>query len=206
MNYWLFNNQQESYKLNKELKKLESIFYDKKESVIALKIYQLMRSLEIPKYSLDSAMLLLKTNLFAIIGNIEIDNNKWPELPIDSDCWGERVWANILDIYLRLISNDKDTDIIIKRVDKLKKFQTSFERDYLDSVNNKTSAALELIGLYHLAKIAEILVCNNDDVYKTLYKHFYYIKMVCNHARLVNLESLSFLLSLIFIKEVIRDV
>ena len=158
-------------------------------------------------------MFLLRAAALAVLGDMGSDaarwlrEDNWPELPLDSDSWGERTWATILDIWLRLIRKHgwSDRDAVLDRIVRLREAQSSFERNYLDSqpAAHAKASALELIGLYHLAKAAEVLalyitdgvVDGNYQIHQLLDTHFDRVMAVCRHAQLVSLEPLSRLLA-----------
>lgn len=175
--------------------------------------FRLLRVLPRPEDSMDAAVFMLRASALAVLGDMGSDaarwlrEDGWVELPLDSESWGERTWATILDIWLRLIRKHgwSDRDEVLSCIVRLRDAQSSFEQQYLesqDSVHAKASA-LELIGLYHLAKAAEVLalyitdgvVDGNYQIHQLLDTHFDRVMAVCNHAQLVNLEPLSRLLA-----------
>ncbi len=103
----------------------------------------------------------------AVIGDMGADaarllrEKTWETLPLDSDVWGEKTWATILEIWLRLIRKQgwEDRDAVLELIVELRKTQSDFESSYLKNKPNSQAkvAALELIALYHLAKAAEIM-------------------------------------------------
>lgn len=128
---------------------------------------------------------LLRTTLLSGPGGI------CPELLFDSDNWRERVWATVIDAWLRLLSkkDSKDMTLVLQRIDDLRRQQKQYEKTYLDSMGDYVKcAALELIGLYHLARAAEIAILGNGPDRKPIEYHFDWALTVCNHARLIELE------------------
>jgi len=93
----------------------------------------------------------------------------------------------------------------LERVAQLRESQSEFEKQYLEGVEPERAkaAALELIGLYHLAKAAEIfalfitdgVVEGNYQVRQLLETHFDRVFAVCDHARMLELEPLTRLLA-----------
>jgi len=181
--------------------------------ISAADAFRLLRVLPRPKGSMDAAMFLLRAGALAVLGDKGPDaarwlrEDSWPDLPLDSDAWGERAWATILDIWLRLIRKHgwSDRDEVLDRIVRLRDAQASFEQEYLngqEAVHEK-AAALELIGLYHLAKAAEVLalymtdgvVDGNYQIHQLLDTHFDRVVAVCHHAQMVTLEPLSRLLA-----------
>lgn len=174
--------------------------------------FRLFRVLPMSQNPIDGAMALLRLSTLAVLGDKGADAarllrlKKWDNLPINSDNWGERTWATILDIWLRLIRKNgwEDRDIVLERVSRLRENQNEFEKRYLDAMNPLyvKSAALELIGLYHLAKAAEIfalfitdgVVEGNFQVRQLLETHFDRVLEVCQHSQMFDLESLTYLL------------
>jgi len=175
--------------------------------------FRLLRVLPRPEDPIDTAKLLLRAGVLAVLGDKGSDaarwlrEEEWPELPFSSDDWSRRTWATILDMWLRLIrkSGWADRDAILERISALRDSQATFEKTYLneqDPIHSKASA-LELIGLYHLAKAAEVfayyitdgVVNGNYQIHQMLEMHFDRVTAVCEHARLLDLESLSRLLS-----------
>ncbi len=116
---------------------------------------------------LESAKHCLQTAALAVLGDMGADavrwlkDQTWDDLPCDSANWHDRVWACILDVWLRLIRKNgwDDREAVLARVAALRDAQGEFERRYLEKLPGMRakSEALELIGLYHLAKAAEIL-------------------------------------------------
>jgi hypothetical protein len=169
--------------------------------------YSLFRVLPLHQDSTKAAQQLLKTSLLAVLGNHEADavsmleQVAWPKLPLDSDDWRERTWSAITDSWLRLIRKDPvDPDTVLQRISDLRSKQEQYEKTYLDNAGSSgKSAALELIGLYHLAKAAEIMAHFFKDIdvedctriSRLLKKHFDNAWDVCKHAMLLDLETLT---------------
>ena len=94
---------------------------------------------------------------------------------------------------------------MLERIHQLRQTQADFEERYLNrlSASYAKSAALELIGLYHLAKAAEVLalfitdgrVDGNYRVDLLLDSHFDRSLAVCANAQLFELEPLTRLLA-----------
>ncbi|WP_217177996.1 DEAD/DEAH box helicase [Methanoplanus limicola] len=175
--------------------------------------FRLMRVLSRPKEPVEAAKLLLRASSLAVLGEMGADaarllrEDEWPDLPLKSDDWGERTWATILDVWLRLIRKNgwTDRDLVLERISALRESQVQFEKDYLygqDPVYAKSSA-LELIGLYHLAKAAEVfahyitdgVVDGKYQVDNLLNMHFDRVFAVCKDTQLLELEPLARLLA-----------
>ncbi len=175
--------------------------------------FRLFRVLPQPENPLEEGILLLRMSALAVLGDKGVDaarllrQREWSNLPLESDNWSERTWATILDIWLRLIRKKgwDDRDIVLERVTQLRESQNEFEKRYLECIEpgRAKAAALELIGLYHLAKAAEILalfitdgvVEGNHQVRQMLDTHFDRVFAVCEHAQMLELEPLTRLLA-----------
>ena len=175
--------------------------------------FKLLRVLPLPEDPIKVSYQLLRMSSLAVLGDRGTDASrllkqlKWPVLPFDSDDWGKRTWSTITDIWLRLIRKKgwEDRDLVLRRVADLRSQQEQYEKTYLDNAGPAyaKTAALELIGLYHLAKAAEIMalfitdgvVEGNYQIRQLLETHFDRALAVCEHARMVELEPITRLLS-----------
>lgn len=175
--------------------------------------FRIIKVLPLPNEAIPASFQLLRMASLAVLGDRGTDASrflkqiKWPELPLDSDEWGKRTWSTIVDIWLRLIRKKgwEDRDIVLKRIADLRTQQGQYEESYLKNLKGTQAkaAALELIGLYHLAKAAEILaifmtdgvVDGNFQAQHLLETHFDRALAVCEHARMIDLEPLTQLLS-----------
>lgn len=175
--------------------------------------FRLFRILPQPENPIENAILLLRMSALAILGDKGADvarllrQSEWNNLPLESTNWGERTWATILDVWLRLIRKKgwEDRDIVLERIAQLRDSQNQFEKQYLDSIDTHQvkAAALELIGLYHLAKAAEIfalfitdgVVEGNYQIRQMLETHFDRVFAACEYAKMLELEPLTRLLA-----------
>jgi len=175
--------------------------------------FRLLRAATLPSEPLMAGSLLLRMSALAVLGDKGADaarllrHRDWPLLPVDSADWGQRTWASIIDVWLRLIRKKgwEDRDQVLERIHQLRQTQADFEERYLNrlSASYAKSAALELIGLYHLAKAAEVLalfitdgrVDGNYRVDLLLDSHFDRSLAVCANAQLFELEPLTRLLA-----------
>jgi len=175
--------------------------------------FRLMRVLPRSEDPIEAAKFLLRASSLAVLGEMGADaarmlrEDEWPDLPLESTDWGERTWATILDVWLRLIRKNgwTDRDIVLERISVLRDSQVQFEKDYLcgQEPAYAKSSALELIGLYHLAKAAEVFAYFiTDGVVKGKYQienllnmHFDRIFAVCEDTQMLNLEPLTRLLA-----------
>jgi len=175
--------------------------------------FRLLRVLPRQDDAMDAGMFLLRAGTLAVLGDKGSDaarwlrEESWPELPLESEDWSKRTWATILDIWLRLIRKNgwSDRDAVLERISRLRDSQASFEKDYLEGQEpaHAKATALELIGLYHLAKAAEVFAYYMTDgvvdgkyqIHKLLETHFDRVLAVCKQAQMVELEPLSWLLA-----------
>lgn len=175
--------------------------------------FRLLRSLPMPDDAMKAGEHMLNACALAVLGDKGSDASRWlredgwPDLPLESKNWGVRTWATILDAWLLLIrkSGWKDRDAVLERISGLRNAQSSFERTYLkaEAPGHAKALALELIGLYHLAKAGEILAHYMTDgvvdgqyqIHQLLEVHFDRTKAVCDTTHLVRLEPLSHLLA-----------
>lgn len=175
--------------------------------------FRLFRILPPTGNAIETSLFQLRSSALAVLGDMGSDaarllrETPWPELPLDSEDWSQRTWATIIDIWLRLIRKEgwADRDRVLEHIDALRRSQDEFERNYLEDQPNihAKSSALELIGLYHLAKAAEVfahymtdgVVDNNYQIHQLLETHFDRVKTVCQHAQMLELEPLTRLLA-----------
>ncbi len=173
----------------------------------------LLRILPPPTDELSAGMHLLRAGILAVLGDKATDaarwlkEKPWPDLPIDSEDWSKRTWATVLDVWLRLIRKNgwSDRDAILERISRLRNTQSDFEKDYLEGQDpaHSKAIALELIGLYHLAKAAEIFALYMTDgvvngkfqIRQLLEAHFDRVFAVCEQTKMIELEPLSRLLA-----------
>ena len=173
--------------------------------------FRLFRVLPLPDESLKRSSHLLRMCSLGVLGDVGADaarllrNTTW-RAPVPGAPWGEHTWATILDIWLRLIRKMgwEDRDLVLQRVAELRTAQNDFETRYLRALSGAQAktAALELIGLYHLAKAAEIfalfitdgVVERNYQILNLLDTHFDRVFEACFKAQLIELEPLARLL------------
>ena len=162
---------------------------------------------------ISDGMFVLRTCVLAILGDMSdtavrwLGKIDWPNLPLESSDWRERTWATVLDAWLRLVRKDEgsDLDAVLQNIDHLRKSQMKYEALYLENSEPKyaSGAALELIGLYHLTRAAEILATYITDgnvdgdyqIHQLLDTQFDRVMSVCEYARLIELEAMCRLLS-----------
>lgn len=176
--------------------------------------FRLFRVLPEVGSALESSIFKLRICALAVIGDMSSDaarllrESQWPDLPLDSEDWKTRTWSTIIDAWLRLIRKQSwaDRDMVLERIAALRDSQAQFEKDHLESqqpAHSKVSA-LELIGLYHLAKAAEVFAHymtdgvvdrRNYQIHQLLETHFDRVLAVCQHAKMLELEPLTRLLA-----------
>ena len=176
--------------------------------------FRLFRVLPQAENAIDASMFKLRSSALAVLGDMGSDaarllrESQWPELPLDSEDWIKRTWSTIIDIWLRLIRKQgwTDRDMVLERISALRDSQAQFEKDYLEGQPPAyaKSSALELIGLYHLAKAAEVFAHymtdgvvddRNYQIHQLLETHFDRVQAVCQHAQMLELEPLTRLLA-----------
>ncbi len=176
--------------------------------------FRLFRVLPKPPNALDASRFILRACTLAVLGDMGADASRllretsWPDLPLDSENWSERTWATIVDIWLRLIRKQgwSDRDKVLERIAALRDSQAQFEKVYLESLQPSyaKSLALELIGLYHLAKAAEVFAHfmtdgvvdeRNYQIHQLLDTHFDRTLAICQHSQMLELEPLTKLLA-----------
>ena len=159
-----------------------------------------------------SARNILRAACLAILGERGADAGRWlrtidwPQTGLGSDDWRIRTWSTIIDIWLRLIRKKgwDDRDTVLQRIRDLRSAQANFESQHLANVPPASgkASALELIGLYHLAKAAEIFaqfitdgkVEGRFQIQQMLDMHFDRVFAVCEDAQLLDLEPVARLL------------
>ncbi|HFD86246.1 MAG TPA: DEAD/DEAH box helicase, partial [Gammaproteobacteria bacterium] len=179
--------------------------------------FRLLRVLPQPEEPLAAGTHLLRASVLAVLGDRGADvarwlraledEGQWPDLPLESQDWGERCRATITDVWLRLVRKKgwNDRDVVLERVAALRDAQDAFERDYLHTFEplEAKRSALELIVIYHLAKAADVLahyitdgvVDGSYQIQPLLDGHFDRAIDACEAGRLVELEPFVRLLS-----------
>lgn len=179
--------------------------------------FRLLRVLPLPSAPLAAGTHLLRASVLAVLADRGADaarwlrgledEQNWPNLPLNSEDWGERCRATLTDIWLRLVRKKgwSDRDAVLERVAALRGAQAVFERDYLQSFDGLDAkrSALELIAIYHLAKAADVMaqfitdgaVEGNHDIQPLLDTHFDRAIDASNTSRSIELGPLSRLLA-----------
>lgn len=129
--------------------------------------FQASRVLPRSDAPVEAAQALVRLGCLAVLGDRGADlrrlllDGAFPSLPLDSSDWGERVWATILDVWLRLFRKDgwTDLDAVQHRIAGLRRAQSEKEPTFLESAeaSQDPRPAWALVANYHLAKAAEII-------------------------------------------------
>ena len=129
--------------------------------------FQIARVLPLSDAPVKAAQELVRLGCLGVLGERASDvkrlllNQDLPNLPLDSENWGLRVWSTILDVWLRLLRKDgwRDLDAVQDGVATLRSNQNEYEPKFLVEAEERNDAgpAWDLISAYHLAKAAEIL-------------------------------------------------
>lgn len=129
--------------------------------------FQVMRVLPFRGTPVEAAEALVRLSCLGVLGDRGADVRRilidtgFPPLPLQELDWGERVWASVLDIWLRLFRKQgwNDLDEVQQRVASLRSEQRNQEPSFLARAEEQRDSrpAWELISEYHLARAAEIL-------------------------------------------------
>ncbi|HUJ08526.1 MAG TPA: DEAD/DEAH box helicase [Verrucomicrobiae bacterium] len=179
---------------------------------VCAEAFQLLRVLPRPDNPIEAAKLCLRIGCLAVLGERGADAARvlteapWPPLPINSQSWGERVLATILDVWLRLVRKKgwEDLDEVQRLVVSLREQQQNFEGTYLAGQEETSrSSAWQLVAFYHLAKAADILatytvqgdVGGRFDIVQQLEAQFDRALTACSRAEFIELHTLTRLLT-----------
>jgi len=128
--------------------------------------FQVYRILPTPENPIQFAEDILQTACFGVLGDRIVDASQYiqekglPNLEsINFGSWADRVKITIFEIWLRLIRKDgwHDLDKVQERIITLREYQNEYEEEFLNDVEDKKKRAYQLISLYHLSKIAELI-------------------------------------------------
>ncbi|MCY4353925.1 MAG: DEAD/DEAH box helicase [Truepera sp.] len=133
----------------------------------AAEVFQVARVLPRPDKPMEAAAELVRLGCLGILGDRGADvkrillEEEIPPLPTSASDWGVRVWATILDIWLRLLRKNgwADLDAVQERVASIRSEQSNLEPQFLSKAEEQGDAkpAWELVSAYHLVKAAEII-------------------------------------------------
>lgn len=170
--------------------------------------FRILCLLPFPADPILAGRYLLRASVLAVLGDRGAsatrwlrtldESGQWPAMPLESVSWGERCQATLMEIWLRLVRqrDRSDRDAVLERVAALRSAQGAFERDYLRTfpAMEARTRALELIGIYHLAKAAEILAHDSAQTRPLLDSHFDRAVDAFDAAQLVEWGSMTRLL------------
>ena len=133
----------------------------------AAEAFQAARVLPRAQSTMRSAKELVELGCLGVLGDRGPDvrrvlrETELPALSRRATDWGSKVWATILEVWLRLLRQDgwSDLDAVVNRVGRLREQQKEFEPEFLQQAerDQDTTPAWLLMTDYHLAKAAEIL-------------------------------------------------
>jgi len=133
----------------------------------ATQAFQVARSLPIPSHPIEASTALVRLGGLAVLADRGADMrrilvaSKWKPSENGGLDWGDRVWASILEVWIRLFRKDgwADLDGVLQVVVRLREDQARLEPGYLDHAleRRERRPAWELITSYHLARAAEVL-------------------------------------------------
>ncbi|MBD3620373.1 MAG: DEAD/DEAH box helicase [Chromatiales bacterium] len=129
--------------------------------------FEVARVLPLAKEPIDAGEALLRVSCLGFLADRGADVRRMlvdgalPDLSLDAEDWGERVWASIMALWLRLMrkSGWDDLDTVQQLVARLRDEQRQYEPAYLEQAEQQQDArpAWSLMTAYHLAKAAELL-------------------------------------------------
>ena len=175
--------------------------------------FQIARTLALPGEPVAAAQRLVRLGCLAVVGDRSADFRRivterpLPLLPLESPDWGVRVWASVLDVWLRLLRKQgwDDLDAVQQRVVDLREAQRTVEPAFLQAAETRQDVrpAWELIAQYHLAKAAEVLgvylgqgsVDGHYDIREQLEAQFDRAIAASARGQLIDLETMSHLLA-----------
>lgn len=181
--------------------------------VVAAETFQLARTLTWPEEPISAAEWLVRLGCIAVLGDRSADfrrivtERELPQLSLDSPDWGVRVWASVLNVWLRLLRKRgwEDLDAVQERIVALRAAQRAIEPTFLQEAEARKDVrpAWELMAHYHLAKAAEVLgaylgqgsVDGHFDVREQLEAQFDRAVGASARGQLIELETLSRLLA-----------
>ncbi len=134
---------------------------------VASDAFQLFRVLPEKADPIAAAEKLVTLGCIAVVGDRAADfsrmlsNQGIPDLPLDAPDWGVRVWASLLDTWLRLMRKRgwEDFDKIQERRLAIRNAQRVREAAFLkaEAKRGETGLVWKLLASYHAMRAAEIL-------------------------------------------------
>lgn len=169
--------------------------------------FQVCRAISRPLDAVEAGDWLLRLSCMALFADRGADMRRIlieegiPELPLNHKDWGCRVWAMLLDTWLRLVRKRgwEDLDRVQDNVALLREQQRACEPIFLEGLerSSKRGPAWTLVAEYHLAKAAEILATfagqgtgpdGHYDIRQQLEAQFDRALRACAHGGLIDLE------------------
>ncbi len=179
----------------------------------AAETFRIGRTLPWPDEAPVASEWIVRIGCLAVLGDRSADfrrillQESLPELPLESSDWGVRVWASVLDVWIRLLRKQgwDDLDGVRNRIAEIRNAQRDVEPAFLKSAEQRKDArpAWKLMAEYHLAKAAEILsvylsqgaVDGRYDIREQLEAQFDRAVNAASRGQLVEIENFSRLLS-----------
>lgn len=149
-------------------------------------LFLLYQALEIPSDDMQKIKYIFKMISYSYLGqawesgrrfilnyfnSILIEDN-------DNDTWDVKIFKTLYNAFLYLIKKDNWNDLekAIDKINNLRELQKDFESVYLNN-NASLNKPMELLSLYHFAKIIELLSCylingNTADIKEQIDYHF----------------------------------
>ena len=160
---------------------------EKDVAEISQKIYLLVSVLPMPKESIEKAKHILNVLVYSYIGEQWESGRRYliendVDIPIAcDDAWNICVFKKVCNALVLLVRKEswRDLEKACGLIAELRTEQKQFELEYINSVlpNNKVYATYELVSLYHLAKIVDLMagfMTNGEinDIREQLAMHF----------------------------------
>ena len=177
---------------NKDLESVKPVAYD---------AFRLYKQHNIDEYPICAAKFILQTCMVGILADRYsetldyLNSHTLKPLPIDSQNWHDRVWSVVLDSLIKIIRCDANTDIL-DNIKKLRKDHVEYQERYFASfkIGHAKAVAYELIALYHITKVIELITDtdNADSVKlsKRVEGHIHKAKKSSLYGSDTNLESI----------------
>ena len=188
---------------------------------VSQKIYLLLSALPMPLDSIEKAKYVLNILVYSYIGEqwesgrrYLIENNI-NILIEEKDDWNICVFKQICNALFLLVKKEnwQDLTMACRLISELREEQKQFELEYINSIapNNKMLATYELISLYHLAKIVDLVAAfmvNGEmlDIREQIGMHFGKAIEAAEEGGIVSLNLLLIMLQRMFQKMISNSV
>lgn len=151
-----------------ELSLIDAIKRNDDEEVVKLaeSAFKFYRVVELPENTTEKLKQMIKTSCFGILGKKNVDVRRWlkdneiPPVYNNSEEWAKKVFFDTGIAFLLNMRKDgwKDLEKVSELIQRLRESQREFEGNYLtNDVEQSQLAAFELMALYHLAKVMDIM-------------------------------------------------